>query len=198
MPEFTIDLGIRILCAFLMGSIPFAVMAMWGSGVDIRTVGSGNPGFNNVLRVSKPRSVICLLGDLGKGILAILLLYRVTQPESAAWILGFAVVLGHCYSPWLNFNGGKGIATSAGVMLVLYPALALGCAAGYVILRVIGKKRNWPESGALASLSCFALFVALVFVLRGQQLGILALLMFAIVAWRHKDNVQRFTRALAK
>ena len=58
MPEFTIDLGLRILGAFLLGSIPFAIISMWGSGVDIRTVGSGNPGFNNVLRVSKPRSII--------------------------------------------------------------------------------------------------------------------------------------------
>ncbi len=139
MPEVSIDLGVRFLIAFLLGSIPFAMMSMWGSGVDIRTVGSGNPGFNNVLRVSKPRSIICLIGDLGKGIVAILLLYRVTEPETAAWILGLAVMLGHCYSPWLGFDGGKGIATSAGVMFVLQPQLALGCTAGYVVLRVIGK-----------------------------------------------------------
>jgi glycerol-3-phosphate acyltransferase PlsY len=196
MPELTVDLGIRFLIAFLIGSIPFAVISMLGSGVDIRTVGSGNPGFNNVLRVSKPRSIVCLLGDLGKGIFAILVLYRAEEPVTAAWILGFAVMLGHCYSPWLNFDGGKGIATSAGVMLVLYPSLALGCVAGYVVLRVVGKKLNWPESGALASLSCFAIFALLVLVLQGPSLGLMALIMLAIVTWRHRDNVQRFVQAL--
>ncbi len=66
---------------------------------------------------------------------------------TVAWILGFAVMLGHCYSPFLRFDGGKGIATSAGVMLVLYPIFAVACVVGYVLLRKIGKKRKWREEG---------------------------------------------------
>ncbi len=197
MPELTADLLLRLAVAFLMGSIPFAVVAMWGSGIDIRKVGSGNPGFNNVLRVNKPRALICLAGDLGKGIAAVLLLYRPQEPVTVAWLLGFAVMLGHCYTPWLGFHGGKGVATSAGVMLVLYPSLALACAALYVVLRIVGKKRRWPEAGATASLTSWAVFAVLVWVLQGPQLGVLAAVMFAIVAWRHRDNLQRIRAARA-
>src|SRR5579863_6035045 len=125
---------IRLLACFLIGSIPFAVLAMAGSGIDIRKVGSGNPGFNNVLRVSKSRAVVALIGDMGKGYLAVWLVLRLWPVQSAphwldamslGWLYGFAAVLGHCYSPLLRFNGGKGVATSAGVMLMLYPPWAL-------------------------------------------------------------------------
>jgi glycerol-3-phosphate acyltransferase PlsY len=169
---------------------------MSGSKVDIRPIGSGNPGFNNVLRVSKTRAILCLIGDLGKGALAILLLYRPSEPMSVAWILGFAVMLGHCYSPFLKFNGGKGIATSAGVMLVLYPLLAIGCVAAYILLRLLGHKMKWPEGGALASLLCWALFAVLLFFLEGPEMAMLAAVMFAIVTWRHKTNLQRLTAGM--
>jgi glycerol-3-phosphate acyltransferase PlsY len=196
MPEFSPDLIVRLAVSFLLGSIPFAVLSMIGSKVDIRTIGSGNPGFNNVLRVSKPRAILCLIGDLGKGVLAILLLYRPSEPMSVAWLLGFAVMLGHCYSPFLKFNGGKGIATSAGVMLVLYPLLALGCVAAYVLLRLVGHKMKWPEGGALASLLCWALFAVMLFFLEGLEMAMLAAVMFAIVTWRHKANLQRLTAGM--
>src|SRR6516225_6058219 len=115
----------RLLVCFAIGSIPFAVIAMLGSGIDIRKVGSGNPGFNNVLRVSKGRAVMALIGDMGKGYLAVWLVYRLFHLPgndiSMGWLYGFAAVVGHCYSPFLRFSGGKGIATSGGVMLVLYP-----------------------------------------------------------------------------
>ena len=120
--------ALRLLACFALGSIPFAVIAMAGSGIDIRKVGSGNPGFNNVLRVSKGRAVLALIGDMGKGYLALWLVLKAWPiggsvapwPSSVgwAWICGFAAVLGHCFSPFLGFNGGKGIATSGGVMLV--------------------------------------------------------------------------------
>src|SRR5579859_592723 len=122
---------VRLLVCFALGSIPFGVISMAGTGIDIRAVGSGNPGFNNVLRVSKGRAVIALVGDLGKGYLAVWLVVKawpIPDPWPGAigwaWICGFAAVLGHCCSPWLRFNGGKGIATSAGVMLMLYPLWA--------------------------------------------------------------------------
>jgi len=191
MPELTVDLVLRFLASFLLGSIPFALIAMIGSGVDIRTIGSGNPGFNNVLRVNKLRAIFCLIGDIGKGALAVLIFYKQDDPVSVAWILCLAVMLGHCYSPFLRFNGGKGIAASTGVMLVLYPALALGCIVLYVLLRTLGRKLKWPEEGALASLICWALFAVAVYFLQGPSIAALAAVMFAIVTWRHRDNLQR-------
>ncbi len=180
----------RLALCFLGGSIPFAIVAMWGTGVDIRKVGSGNPGFNNVLRVSKPRAVLTLVGDMGKGFLVVWLCRR---PEDAAvtlWLYGFAAVLGHCYTPWLKFNGGKGVATSAGVMLMLYPrwaALALGL---FALVRLVGSRLEWKEAGAIASLAAWAGFTLLAVAFIGPPDGAASLLMTMFLAWRHKKNFQ--------
>ena len=168
---------------------------MTGSGVDIRSIGSGNPGFNNVLRYSKLRAALCLTGDLGKGIVAVLLLTEPRDSITVAWLCGLAVVLGHCYSPWLKFNGGKGIATSAGVMLVLFPLLAVICIVVYVVARVAGAKKKWREAGALASLGSWALFALLLLVSEGPRHAVFAAVMLTILAWRHKSNLERLAGA---
>ncbi|MBH00278.1 MAG: glycerol-3-phosphate acyltransferase [Solibacterales bacterium] len=177
-----------ILGCFLAGSIPFAVVAMRGSGVDIREVGSGNPGFNNVLRVSKPRAVIALLGDMGKGFLPVWWCASTGAPEPWTWMCGFATVFGHCYSPWLKFNGGKGVATSAGVMLVLYPqwaAIALGF---FLVIRIILGRWQCPEAGMIGSISTWVFFTILM-VFYGDPMDIRnAGLMTLFIAWRHQKN----------
>jgi glycerol-3-phosphate acyltransferase PlsY len=184
----TLPMAARLAICFLLGAIPFAVLAMRGTGIDILRAGSGNPGFNNVLRYSKGRALITLLGDLGKGIAAILLFYRAGDPVTTAWLYGFAAVLGHCYSPFLRFNGGKGIATSAGVMLVLYPAIAALCLGYFIVARVTGAKRKWREAGTLASLSSWLLFAGAVAVTRPGDEALFAAAMAAFVTWRHKKN----------
>jgi glycerol-3-phosphate acyltransferase PlsY len=182
---------LRILICFLLGSIPFAVLAMAGSGIDIRQVGSGNPGFNNVLRVSKGRAVVALLGDMGKGIVAILLTYHAGDPIWQGWVLGFAAIAGHCYSPWLKFKGGKGIATSAGVMLVLYPLFAVVSLTYFVVARMFGGKvMEWKEAGAIASLSSWLLFVLLMIFFRSNTDALCAAGIAAFLFWRHKKNLR--------
>lgn len=193
---------LHLLICFALGSIPFAVIAMAGSGIDIRKVGSGNPGFNNVLRVSKARAVIALVGDMGKGYLAVWLVLKawpVTRPwpnaVGWAWLCGFAAVFGHCYSPLLGFNGGKGIATSGGVMLVLYPlwaAVALGC---FAPIRLAGSRLRWREAGATASLSTWAIFTLLALTFAGRPDALCAALMTLFLAWRHKKNIENLYAA---
>ena len=179
---------LNALGCFLVGSIPFAVVAMWGSGINIRQVGSGNPGFNNVLRVSKPRAAIALIGDMGKGFLPVWWLLHAGGSQEYAWLYGFAAVFGHCYSPWLKFNGGKGIATSAGVMLVLFPqwaALALGL---FVVIRVLASRLKWPEAGMIGSLATWLFFTGLMF-LYGEFPDMRnAALMTVFLGWRHQQN----------
>jgi acyl phosphate:glycerol-3-phosphate acyltransferase len=191
MPAIDGALLIRILICFLAGSIPFAVLAMLGTGIDIRRVGSGNPGFNNVLRVNKERAALTLAGDLGKGMLAVWLCLRPGDAALTGWLYGFAAVLGHCYSPFLKFNGGKGVATSAGVMLVLYPPWAAAALALFTVVRLSGSKLKWSEAGAVASLAAWAGFTLLMLVFVGREDALMAALMTLFLAWRHKKNIQK-------
>jgi glycerol-3-phosphate acyltransferase PlsY len=141
------------LSAFLLGSIPFGLLMAKARGIDIRQHGSGNIGATNVLRVmGKTYGITCLLLDMLKGfipvVVALNLLHITGRPVQInlglpdAWILEFpaadaltaqvvhiltalAAVLGHNYSPWVGFKGGKGIATSGGVLLALMPFAVL-------------------------------------------------------------------------
>ena len=217
MFETSAPLLVRFLICFVIGSIPFAVVSMMGSGVDIRKVGSRNPGFNNVLRVSSRRAVAALVGDMGKGALAVWLVLYVWPahlPQGAwaqgawagaawaaghpvfpaeialAWSYGLAAVLGHCFSPFLKLNGGKGIATSGGVMLVLYPVWAVIALAYFTAARVAGGKLKWREAGTIASLTTWALFVLLMLFCVGRLDAACAAVMLSFLTWRHKKNLQ--------
>jgi len=190
MPELSAALALRLLVCYAIGSIPFAVVAMRGTGIDILKAGSGNPGFNNVLRFSKWRAALTLAGDAGKGLAAIWLFSRPADPLAVAWLYGLAAVLGHCYSPWLKFQGGKGIATAAGTMLYLYPVWGALAFVLYGVLRLIGKKRQWTEAGAVASLSTCALFVILLAVYEPREVAVCGGVLLAFIAWRHKKNFQ--------
>jgi acyl phosphate:glycerol-3-phosphate acyltransferase len=193
---------IRLLICFALGAIPFAVISMAGTGIDIRKVGSGNPGFNNVLRLSKGRAAAALLGDMGKGYLAVWLAVNAWPlahpwPDALgwAWICGFAAVLGHCFSPLLGFNGGKGIATSGGVMLVLYPVCAAISLAYFVGARVGLAKLKWREAGAVASLTTWLVFTLLMLVFMGWEHAIWSALLTLFLVWRHSANLRRLVAA---
>jgi acyl phosphate:glycerol-3-phosphate acyltransferase len=170
-------LALKVLAAFLIGSIPFAKIAMLGTGIDITKVGSRNPGFNNVRRVSsKWRAAITLIGDIAKGSLAVWLF-------GPHWLVVIAPVVGHCWSPWLRFNGGKGVATTVGVMIYMQPWITLACLPLYPALRFIGRKIGWQQEGAIASMSTMLL---LAIVVREAY----AYAMFAIVIIRHIPNLR--------
>src|SRR5213594_4613917 len=96
-------LALKILAGFLMGAIPFAKLAMLGTGIDITKTGSKNPGFNNVLRVTKNwwRAGIALIGDIAKGYVALLLFGSAETSTVTLWLIGIAAVVGHCWSPFL-------------------------------------------------------------------------------------------------
>ena len=179
------------LASFLIGSIPFSVIAMWGSGTDLRTIGSGNPGFNNVLRFSKKRALISLVGDVGKGFLPVWLLYSPDQFVNVGWLISLGTVFGHCYSPWLRFRGGKGIATSAGAMLAIYPAIAAGAIVFFVVVRVVGSVTRLNERGAWASLLTWVFFTVLIHFQHGMPDTKYALLMTAFLVWCHRSNIGR-------
>ena len=125
-----VDLA-QVVFAYLLGSIPFGLIAsQLITGIDPRTRGSGNIGFTNILRVvGKKAGAYALVGDVGKGLLATVVIPisfpgHITEPRNLL-LIGFAVVTGHCYSVFLRFRGGKGVATALGAILGIDPVLGL-------------------------------------------------------------------------
>src|SRR5215471_10144242 len=171
-----------LVCSFLIGAIPFAKVAMIGTGIDITKVGSKNPGFNNVRRVvGWPRAAIPLIGDISKGSIAILAFAWSTNTPAVLWSYGIAAIIGHCWNPFLGWNGGKGVATMVGVLLFLEWQITLPCLPLYVILRWFGRRMGWKQEGAISSMTTMFVISTLVLFLRGPELGLMAFIMFAIV-----------------
>jgi glycerol-3-phosphate acyltransferase PlsY len=182
---------LEVAACFLIGAIPFAQVAVWGTGIDITKVGSKNPGFNNVLRVStKPRAIFALIGDMAKGYAA-LLLFASAQPSDWQWTMGIAAVMGHCWNPFLRWNGGKGAATTAGVMLFLEPSITAVCLPLYPLLRIFGRRMGWKQEGAISTLTTMSTISTAVLVLRGIHPGLFAYTMLAIVIIRHLPNIRQ-------
>src|SRR5690242_16203503 len=183
--------ALALVCSILIGAIPFAKVAMIGTGIDITKVGSKNPGFNNVRRVvGWPRAAIPLVGDISKGCLAVLAFTWSATTPAELWAYGIAAIMGHCWSPFLGWNGGKGVATMVGVLLCLEWRITLPCLPLYVVLRWFGRQMGWKQEGAISSMTTMFVISTLVLIFRGPQLGIMAFLMFAIVVYRHLPNIR--------
>src|ERR1700680_4179468 len=150
MAEISVTLLAIAIVAYLLGSIPFGVLLtkLFGGG-DVRKAGSGNIGATNVARVAGPiPGVLTLLLDAAKGAAAVWLAARFSN-DSATWMIiaALAALIGHCFPIWLKFRGGKGVATAAGVFLVLSPLALLGSVCVFVLVVAF-----WG-CGSLASLS---------------------------------------------
>lgn len=183
--------ALDLAAAFLIGAIPFAVVAMWGTGIDITRAGSGNPGFNNVWRVTNfRRSMVSLVGDVSKGGAAVLILSSPADPDWFPWTVALAAVAGHCWTPFLGFNGGKGVATMAGALLYLEPWITAPCLVLYPALRKFGRRMGWVQEGAIASMTTMTVIAAVVTLLRGGELGALAFVGWAMIVVRHIPNVR--------
>ena len=184
----------ELLCAlmtvlgYLLGAIPFGIVVSKAMGLpDPRTVGSKNVGFTNVLRVSgKKAGVLTLLGDMGKGWLLGWVAMQWLTVESFIMIVAFAPILGHLFSPFLGFKGGKGVATAMGVVLGLSPSIGL-----LMLLIWLGAVTIWRYSsgGALAAFGCLPV-VAIVNEQR-QEFFVFSLLVSTLIWIKHKDNIVR-------
>lgn len=180
----------KIAASFLIGAIPFAVIAVWGTGIDISRAGSGNPGFNNVLRVSsRSRAVFALIGDLSKGAAAVAILSAASDPVWFRWSLGLAAVAGHCWTPFLRFKGGKGVATMAGALLYLDLQITAICLILYPTLRLFGRRMGWTQEGAISSMTTMSVIAGTILTLRGIEAGAFAFFALAIVILRHASNI---------
>lgn len=176
-----------IVAAFLLGSVPFAQLVLRGQGLDLRSVGSGNVGAANLLRVSTTKLALTALAlDATKGSLAVWMAEAVArQPSVAVWA-GLAAIVGHIYPPWLGFRGGKGMATTGGVFLVLTPLATAG--AVVVLVSVVW----WSRFVSLGSLCAMAALPPLVMVTSAEPVvRVVSCAAVALVAFRHRSNVRR-------
>jgi glycerol-3-phosphate acyltransferase PlsY len=180
--------GLMTVLGYLLGAIPFGIVVSRAMGLpDPRTVGSKNVGFTNVLRVSgKKAGILTLLGDMGKGWLLGWVAMQWLTVESFIMIVAFAPILGHLFSPFLGFKGGKGVATAMGVVLGLSPSIGL-----LMLLIWLGAVAIWRYSsgGALAAFGCLPV-VAIVNEQR-QEFFIFTLLVSTLIWIKHKDNIIR-------
>lgn len=193
------------LLAFLCGSLPFGLWAARTRGIDIRTVGSGNIGFTNVWRcVGRKEGLLTLAGDVAKGAVATAfpLILSALAPAlasrvmpGAAWELGAAVVCGvaaiagHCFTPFAGFKGGKGVATSLGVFIVLCPVPML--ATLIVFLLVLTTSRYMSA----ASVSGAVVLPLAYGALKGFDALFWVILAAAVlIVVRHRTNLQRIAQ----
>ena len=176
------------MLGYVLGAIPFGVVVSKALGLpDPRTVGSGNVGFTNVLRVSGSKAgVLTLLGDMGKGWVMGWAAMQWLTTESFIMVVALSPILGHLFSPFLGFKGGKGVATALGSVLGLSPSI------GTLLLLIwLGAVAIWRYSsgGALAAFGLFPV-VAIVNEQR-QEFLVFAIIVSALVWIKHKDNIVR-------
>lgn len=177
------------IAAYLIGSIPsgLVISKLAGHG-DIRNIGSGNIGATNVLRTgNKALALITLLFDGSKGAIAIGLAYALGL-KGLFILVGLFAILGHIFPIWLKFKGGKGVATTLGVLLAAVPYAGLAACATWLAVAFIFK------ISSLAALIAIGIAPAITFILYGSTPAIVAFLIAILVWWRHKDNIRRLLK----
>lgn len=185
-----------IALAYLLGAIPNGLLLCRLKGIDIRTVGSGNIGATNVFRsVSKPLGILTFVGDALKGfvpayVFPILgkLITGTFQGSEIGILCGVAAIVGHNWPVYLKFKGGKGIATSAGVLMGIAPAAVGIGLLSWIVLFVASRYVSIASIGA-------AIVVPVVswtmYSRKGLLLPIVLTILGLLAVWRHKSNIER-------
>lgn len=190
-------IGAALVGGYLLGSIPFGVIAtkLGGAG-DLRTVGSGNIGATNVLRTGRrDLALVTLLGDGGKGALAVLLAWLATRDgtvEQQALLTSLAAgaaFLGHLFPIWLGFKGGKGVATFLGTMLAAAWPVGVIAAATWLVVAFLFRMSSLAALVAVALAPAVALLLG-----RPPAIALLALFMALLVYIRHAENIRRLLK----
>jgi glycerol-3-phosphate acyltransferase PlsY len=187
----TLTIALALVAAYVVGSIDFAVVVARMHGVDIREVGSGNPGASNVLRsIGRFPAAMVLIGDTMKGVVAAAMgtvASGTANPQIEwAFLAGLMAVVGHCYPVFHRFRGGKGVATGLGVLFFTVPLVGAIVVVTWLILVKLTK------TASISSLIVMGLSIPLAI---WQGVTGMSLLWFlvtvALVLWRHRGNIKR-------
>jgi glycerol-3-phosphate acyltransferase PlsY len=189
---------IAIIAAYFLGAIPFGLIipGLFGAG-DIRKSGSGNIGATNAWRIAgAPAGILVMIFDIGKGVAAVLLagiiLLNYGGFEHLKLICGLAAIIGHVYSVFLRFKGGKGVNTALGVMIMLMPMESMAALVVFIITVVISR---YISLGSMLAATAFALtaIVRWVFNLGDIKTVYLvsAILLNVLIFYAHRSNIRR-------
>lgn len=186
-----------IVGGYLLGSIPFGVIVMKAAGAgDPRAIGSGNIGATNVLRSGKRGlAALTLLGDGGKGAVAVLIAWLVTRHASTqaqavlTSVAGGAAFIGHLFPVWLGFKGGKGVATFFGTLLAAAWPVGLAAGATWIVMAAVFRISSLAALTAVAVAPLIALAVG-----RPWPIALLAAVMAVLVYLRHLPNIRRLLK----
>jgi glycerol-3-phosphate acyltransferase PlsY len=172
--------------AYLLGSIPFGLLVTRAAGLgDLRQLGSGNIGATNVMRTGhKGLGILTLLLDLGKGFAAIELARLIYFCDFTA-LTGLFAVLGHVFPVWLRFKGGKGVATTIGVLLALNVALGLTICAIWLVTFAI------TRISSLSSIMAIGYSAIAAYVLADELVALLCLTLAVLIVFTHRANIKR-------
>lgn len=191
MPSGSQPLILGCLAAFLCGSIPFGLLLVKLAGKgDVRAHGSGNIGATNVSRVGgKALGIVTLLLDILKGFLPVFLARQAGLGDGALSLVALAAVLGHVFTPWLKFQGGKGVATALGVALAFRASMVVPPLAVFLVLVLAFRYVSLGSVAAAAALPATLL-------MRGGPVAVVlpwtALALLVIV--KHHDNIRRLLK----
>lgn len=196
------------LAAYAVGSTPFGVIISRARGMDIRAHGSGNVGATNVGRVlGRKWGLLCFALDVLKGLLPVLIVGMLlrglegfpTEKHQAVWLgVGVGCILGHVFSFYLRFRGGKGVATSLGVVLGIFPYFTwAGLAAFALWVLVAGVTRYVSVASITAAAAFWPLFTCINWLALGMSpgrlwpLGAFGAAMALLIIYRHRGNISR-------
>ncbi len=184
-------LVVALAASYLLGSLPTAYLAVkWLKHVDVRTVGSGNVGATNVTRVAgRAAGLAVFLIDVAKGLIAVRVLASWLIPSvtpEARFDCGVMAVVGHCFPLFLNFQGGKGVATTIGVLVGALPSLAAVCAAIWLACFA-----RWRYVSVASIAAMAALPIAQVVMRRSPPELLFGIGLAFLVILRHRSNIER-------
>ena len=178
---------IILILSYILGSIPFGKIVGYFRGIDIQKQGSGNIGFANSLRVMgwKPAFFV-LVGDILKGYIPVY--YALNQFSlNYTLIIGLVAIVGHIFSPWLKFKGGKGVATMLGVSLALNPYIALIAITVWAIIFLLDKTASVSSLVIALLMPVLSLFIE-------SKLFYFYLLLLVIILFTHRANISNLIK----
>ena len=184
-----------VLLAYILGATPFGLLVGKTRGIDIREHGSGNIGATNVLRVlGTPIGISVLILDVLKGLLPVLLAKWVTDSTSIHIATAIAAILGHNYTFWLRFKGGKGIATTAGAILPIMPYALIAAVLSWIIVLKVSRYVSLASIAAAVAIPITIVIESLLLDQWDWAVFGFGLFVCLLAIWKHRSNIGRLYR----